>query len=126
MKAKTSLLAVVLMSGSLVMAPGLLRAQDSIEHEYRDSHTRTGDDSALPPGVPGFTDDEQDMSRSDVLDLEQALAENGYDPGRVDGIFDSRTRAAIEKFQQDHQLAATGIVDPATGELLGVVIMESS
>ena len=39
-------------------------------------------------------------------------------------MIDSDT-AAIQKFQDDHQLAA-GVIDPKTGELSGIVVFESS
>lgn len=44
----------------------------------------------------------------------------------MDGMIDSDTRAAIQEFQDDHQLAATGVIDPKTGELPGIVVFESS
>lgn len=124
MKVKKSILSAVLMSGSLAMAPSFALAQDALPR-HNDSRP-TGDDSTLAPRVPGVTEDMQQISRSQALQLEQVLADNGYDPGPVDGIVDRQTRSAIEDFQQDHQLAATGIIDPNTGELLGIVIFESS
>lgn len=46
--------------------------------------------------------------------MEDALADNGYDPGRIDGIIDSDTRAAIREFQRDRDLAVTGTMDRET------------
>ena len=66
------------------------------------------------------------MSQDEKIDMEQALADSGYDPGPIDGVIDDQTRDALREFQEDHALVATGIVDPATGELLGVVISEPS
>jgi peptidoglycan hydrolase-like protein with peptidoglycan-binding domain len=127
MKGKNTLLAAVLISGSLGMAPGLSRAQDAMWPRDDSRPKSVEDDSTLAPDVPGVTDDNaQKMSRSEALELETTLADNGYDPGPVDGIIDSETRAAIQDFQLDHQLAATGIIDPLTGELLGVVIFQST
>jgi peptidoglycan hydrolase-like protein with peptidoglycan-binding domain len=40
----------------------------------------------------------------DVEKIQQLLAQNGYDPGPVDGNPGRRTRAAIESFQRDHGL----------------------
>ncbi len=54
------------------------------------------------------------------------LVHGGYDPGVIDGLTDDQTRAAISEFQSDHALVATGIGDPETGELLGIVISQSS
>jgi carboxyl-terminal processing protease len=66
------------------------------------------------------------LTESDAMRLEEALVQRGYDPGPVDGMIDEKTRAAIQEFQNDHQLAATGIVDQETGELLGVIVFESA
>jgi peptidoglycan hydrolase-like protein with peptidoglycan-binding domain len=41
-------------------------------------------------------------------------------------MIDNDTRAAIQEFQDDHQLAVTGIIDQKTGELLRVVVFESA
>ena len=46
--------------------------------------------------------------------LEEALASKGYDTGRIDGMVDSETRAAIREFQQDNDLAVTGTFDEQT------------
>jgi hypothetical protein len=86
----------------------------------------SGDDSTLAPRVPGVTEDSsRDMSERKGMQVEESLAGKGYHPGRIDGLIDGDTRAAIKSFQKDRDLAATGIIDPRTGELLGVVIESS-
>src|SRR5437588_6991805 len=118
MKIHKSLLGGILVVGSLAIAPTLSSAQDMQQYDSRKSFE---DDSSLTPNVPGVTDGQDNrfnMSRDDVQELEQALADAGYDPGVIDGIFDDQTQAAISEFQADHALVATGIVDPETGELL--------
>jgi putative peptidoglycan binding protein len=129
MKLNKSLLTAVIVGSSLGMAPGLVQA-DGDKWRYdepraeRGFEPRAGDDSSLPPHI-GDSDYEM-MTESDALKLEKALVQRGYDPGAVDGVIDKDTRAAIQKFQDDHQLAATGIIDHKTGELLGAVVFESS
>jgi hypothetical protein len=49
-----------------------------------------------------------------VREIQRALAELGYDPGPIDGVPGSRTRAAIQRFQADHGLVADGIVGRKT------------
>lgn len=51
-----------------------------------------------------------------VKELQKLLIENGYDLPRygADGDFGSETTAAVEKFQADHGLPVTGIVDEIT------------
>ncbi|MGE5560117.1 MAG: S41 family peptidase [Chloroflexota bacterium] len=47
----------------------------------------------------------------DVLSLEQTLELLGYDPGLVDGVFDSATAAAVANLQVTRNLDNTGAVD---------------
>lgn len=136
MKIYKPVLAGVIVAGSLGFAPTLSPAHDM--HAYKgqqsvymqpyDNRKSIEDDSSLAPDVPGVTEDDNRPNRSeaDMLELEQALADSGYDPGPIDGVFDDQTRAALSDFQSDHELMVTGIVDAETGELLGIVISEPS
>ncbi|WP_284263472.1 peptidoglycan-binding protein [Roseicyclus amphidinii] len=45
---------------------------------------------------------------------EQRLAALGIDPGRVDGRFDGRARAAIREYQRSRGMGATGYLDQMT------------
>jgi len=45
-----------------------------------------------------------------VLAIQRALADFGYGQIKPSGVFDLDTRAAIEKFEQDHRLPVTGEV----------------
>jgi peptidoglycan hydrolase-like protein with peptidoglycan-binding domain len=55
--------------------------------------------------------------------VEQALKDQGYDPGTVDGRFDSQSQQALRDFQQQHDLTPTGQPDPATTEALHIIIV---
>ncbi|MEZ5864460.1 MAG: peptidoglycan-binding domain-containing protein [Geminicoccaceae bacterium] len=50
------------------------------------------------------------MSREDVRRAQELLAEQGYDPGPIDGLYGPRTRAAVERFEQARGLPVTGTV----------------
>jgi N-acetylmuramoyl-L-alanine amidase len=50
----------------------------------------------------------------DVLELQQRLADMGFDVGRVDGIFGSRTEDALREFQRNRGLSADGACGPVT------------
>ncbi len=54
-------------------------------------------------------------SGSDSVKQAQTLLKNqGYYSGNVDGISGPQTRAAVRKYQKDHNLKATGQLDSAT------------
>ncbi|MGN7246377.1 L,D-transpeptidase family protein [Janibacter anophelis] len=51
---------------------------------------------------------------SAVAELQRKLSGGGYSPGAADGIFGSRTRAAVIDCQGDHRLVKDGICGPRT------------
>ncbi|MDP1916646.1 MAG: peptidoglycan-binding domain-containing protein [Myxococcales bacterium] len=55
---------------------------------------------------------------SDVTRLQQTLASRGFNPGGADGIFGSRTRAAVAAYQRSRGLSADGVVGPNTSRSL--------
>jgi len=54
--------------------------------------------------------EDEPISRDDVVRVQQYLAENGYDSGSADGIFGSRSRAALRALQRDLELVADGFL----------------
>lgn len=50
----------------------------------------------------------------DVAELQSRLLELGYDAGRPDGLFGSRTERALRAFQRDYGMKADGTFGPAT------------
>lgn len=51
--------------------------------------------------------------------LQELLNALGYDCGSVDGIFGSKTKAAVLAFQKANGLGVDGIVGPLTWAKLG-------
>jgi hypothetical protein len=47
-------------------------------------------------------------SSSNVIELQKALAELGYDPGPADGLLGQKTRDAIKAYQNDHKMHPDG------------------
>ena len=65
----------------------------------------------------------QSASR-DIEAVQRRLVELGYDSGAADGLFGPRTRAALQAFQWDRGLAATG--QPARATLLALFTHQPS
>ena len=55
-----------------------------------------------------------------VEEIQQRLAERGFDPGRIDGTVGWRTRGALRRFQRSVGLPDTGRIDDATRKALGL------
>jgi peptidoglycan hydrolase-like protein with peptidoglycan-binding domain len=55
---------------------------------------------------------------SDVRDMQKALKKLGYYSGYPDGKFGSGMTAGIRKFQKDHKLRVTGIINKSTYSLI--------
>ena len=62
-----------------------------------------------------------DLPPGDVVsETQQALAAQGYYSGPIDGIIGPMTRSAIQRYQIDHGLAATSVIDEQTLYSLGI------
>ena len=59
-------------------------------------------------------------SHSQVMAMQQALKDKGFDPGPIDGTVGPRTTAAVRAYQQAENLALTGRMDRDTAAKLGV------
>ncbi len=68
--------------------------------------------------------DPQQLTSSQVRELQQALQEKGADPGPIDGIMGPMTQEGIREFQQDEGIAATGQLDRETLEALDLDVQE--
>ena len=68
----------------------------------------------------------QGATGSTVRTIQQKLKRWGYYTGNVDGIFGSKTKAAVRYFQRKNGLKVDGIVGPATLKALGIKATSSS
>jgi peptidoglycan hydrolase-like protein with peptidoglycan-binding domain len=55
-----------------------------------------------------------------VKAIQQALKDQGHDPGDIDGIMGPKTQAALRDYQQKQGLKVTGRLDAETSAKLGV------
>lgn len=90
---------------------------------------------AVPIAVFGGTDASETedsvvlkvgSSGAQVKTLQTKLNNWGYDAGTVDGIFGSKTQAAVKRFQQKNGLVVDGIVGAKTAAALGMTLTSSS
>ncbi|MBD2868436.1 S41 family peptidase [Paenibacillus sp. IB182493] len=66
----------------------------------------------------------QDMLGEQVKSAQIMLGGLGYEPGREDGYFDAETAQAVSKFQAEHGLTVSGLVDRKTGEALEKAVVK--
>ena len=60
------------------------------------------------------TDGATGRANVDVRAAQQALRDQGFDPGPIDGVMGPRTSTAVRDFQQKENLAVTGQIDAET------------
>jgi peptidoglycan hydrolase-like protein with peptidoglycan-binding domain len=130
-KLNRSAVAAAIVSGCLGLAANSVGAKESTyssREAMRSQYLgRSGDDSSLPSGVPGVTEENtSDMTSGEVKRVQQALSTKGYDPGRSDGTMTNDTRVAIREFQKDNGIVMTGSVDSRTAARLGIEFSRSS
>lgn len=63
---------------------------------------------------------------NEVIQIQTKLKEKGYYTGKVDGIFGTKTKDALTKYQKDVGLVADGIAGPKTLAKLGITANTSS
>jgi hyperosmotically inducible periplasmic protein len=97
--------------------------------------------SELARGVPGVRLVKNDLTynpaksdrsgvtntapRAQVMEIQQALKDKGFDPGPIDGVMGSRTVSALKQYQKSENLTMTGRMDRDTGTKLGVVAVSA-
>jgi len=91
--------------------------------------------SELARGVPGVRmvkneltyeasrrDGARAGSYAQVIAMQQALKDKGFDPGATDGVMGPRTAAALKAYQKSENLPTTGTMDGDTGAKLGMKV----
>ena len=65
------------------------------------------------------------LSRDQVIQLQERLADEGHEVGPIDGIPGPKTRSALRKYQREHGLVADGIPDRALLDLMELVELDT-
>ena len=123
MRVKQSVVAAIVLSGVV----GLVTSTWSQEAP---GERRQSDPNLTRPGqqdVPGINQKgTAELSKNDMRAVEEALQTKGYKPGKIDGVADDETRAAIRAFQKANGFPVSGMVDQKTADRLGVKISSKS
>lgn len=61
-------------------------------------------------------------SSAQIVAMQQALRDKGFDPGATDGVMGPKTSAALKAYQKSENLPTTGTMDGETGAKLGVKV----
>ncbi|MCS5696175.1 peptidoglycan-binding protein [Desulfofundulus thermocisternus] len=59
----------------------------------------------------------------DIVNLQQCLSSLGYFQGSPSGLYDETTLKAVERFQKEHGLLATGVADVATWQTISQAML---
>src|SRR3954451_1536242 len=62
----------------------------------------------------------QPLTGTAVQSVQERLRQAGFYNGRIDGVWGADSQAALERFQQAHQLQVTGQFNQATAATLGL------
>jgi hypothetical protein len=62
----------------------------------------------------------QDLSQSEIKQVQQALQKEGFHAGPTDGLWGPETKSAVKEFQQSKQMQPTGQLDRQTVADLGL------
>jgi peptidoglycan hydrolase-like protein with peptidoglycan-binding domain len=60
------------------------------------------------------------MGQQDVRQAQEALKNQGHNPGPIDGVMGSQTRQALREFQSKNGLKQTGTLDAETKQKLNI------
>jgi peptidoglycan hydrolase-like protein with peptidoglycan-binding domain len=59
-------------------------------------------------------------SQQDIRKAQEALKNQGHDPGPIDGVMGPQTRQALTAFQSSNGLRQTGMLDAETKQKLNI------
>lgn len=70
--------------------------------------------------VPSMGPQAGELSQSSVMEVQDALTQQGFNPGPTDGMMGPQTASALREFQQSKGIEATGQADQQTLAALGI------
>jgi lipid-binding SYLF domain-containing protein/peptidoglycan hydrolase-like protein with peptidoglycan-binding domain len=86
------------------------KSQTTDKATDKGTQSKTGEKKAKK----GTTTKKSSMSHEKVRQAQTALKDQGFDPGRIDGIMGPMTMTALRNYQLHNHLQDTGMLDPQT------------
>jgi len=81
---------------------------------------KKAEDKTSQPGKMEKAEKKPAKGNENVMKVQQALKDKGQDPGPIDGMMGSKTKAAVKAFQEANGMKGTGKLDKETADKLGV------
>jgi len=91
---------------------------DAGDYSYAPSYDQDYD-AGVEPYYSGNNASPDSYSATTVTAVQSQLAEQGYYRGAIDGVYGPELRAALRRYQSDHNLPASGSLTAATLQSLG-------
>ncbi len=113
--AATLILSAPAMAGGQGSAAGQ-PAAGSAQQTYQSGPQQPG----MQQGAQRISPD--DLSQSEIRQIQQALSDQGFNPGDVDGQWGPQTEQALTEFQTQQNLSRTADLDQETLSALGVQV----
>lgn len=101
---KTAL--ILALMGALAVSPALARGAGEQRSDIQSGAQHSGQSARL----------DQNTARQ----VQQQLQNQGYDVGKVDGVWGAKSRQALMNFQRDQNMPATGRPDQQSMAALGI------
>ena len=126
-------IAIALLATTVLGTPAVLAASNNQQHpqgqQMQQSRSQSGQNAKDRQGPQSAQQQSaensqpissQNLSRSQLRRVQQALDKEGFKAGRADGRWGHETQSAVKQFQQSKQLRATGQLDQQTVADLGL------
>lgn len=92
----------------------------SMEQQDPASGEQAQPSDTLEAVVPAQTGEAGALNEAEIMQVQDALNQQGFDPGPTDGLMGPQTSSALREFQQAQGLEASGKADQQTLAALGV------
>jgi len=95
-----------------------VQSKDEELNTLKDSLSKSSEQSKVETAEPLKEKSVTSIQHLKARDIQTALKNAGYDPGKIDGHMGKQTREAVKAFQKANNLTANGKVNKKTWALL--------